>query len=96
MNLFEDAYRGRILGVSAETHAVLRELFPEVDTHGTYRDADSWLVTCAPKRRPKNCKRFLVNWFKRERQKMARESRKQDEVAREIFVGSGPEVRRRA
>jgi hypothetical protein len=64
-NLFEDAWSGRQLIVSMETHELLAELFPEVDRPSTYRDADSWLVTCSPSRRPRNVKRFLLNWFRR-------------------------------
>jgi hypothetical protein len=67
MNLFEDAYSGRQLIVSRATHELLAELFPEVDRPSTYRDADSWLVTCAPSRRPRNVKRFLVTWFRRQK-----------------------------
>lgn len=89
-NLFEDAYRGRMLSVTAETHALLRELFPEVDAHRTYRDVDSWLVACAPRRRPRLVKRFLLNCFRRESHRMERESRKQSEVDRELHAGTGP------
>jgi hypothetical protein len=67
VNLFEDAWSGRQLIVSMETHELLAELFPEVDRPSTYRDADSWLLTCAPSRRPRNVKRFLVTWFRRQK-----------------------------
>ena len=90
MEGFDDPYQGLQLSVSAKTDAEIRFLYPELDVHGIYRDADSWLLTCAPKRRPKNVKRFLVNWMKRERQKSEREGRKQEIVNRELNVGRGP------
>lgn len=65
--LFADAWSGRQLIVSMETHDLLAELFPEVDRPSSYRDADSWLLTCAPSRRPRNVRRFLVSWFRRQK-----------------------------
>jgi len=87
-NLFElDAYVGRQLTVCDATHIEICELFPEVDVYPTYRDADSWLLACPARKRPKNVKRFLLNWFRKEKRALARENRKQDEVRRELYVG---------
>jgi hypothetical protein len=62
-----DAYRGAVLDVSLETDALLRKLYPEVDRQSAYRDADGWLVTCPRSRWPRNTRRFLINWLKREK-----------------------------
>jgi hypothetical protein len=80
-------YSGLQLDVSEKTDAELRWLFPELDVSGIYRDADSWLHGCAARRRPRKVKRFLLNWFKRERQKFERQERKQAEIRRELMVG---------
>jgi hypothetical protein len=54
-----------------ETHELLAELFPEVDRPSEYREADAWLLCCAPSRRPRNVRRFLFNWFKRTKHREA-------------------------
>ena len=91
MNLFEmDAYVGRELTVSDATHIEICELFPEVDVYPTYRDADSWLLACPARKRPKNVKRFLLNWFRKEKRAIRRQHEKEDAVRREINVGASP------
>jgi len=67
MNLFP-AYRGQVLEVSHEENAMLAESFPEVDRPSEYRSADAWLWA-NPRRRPKNYRRFLVNWFSRQKRR---------------------------
>jgi hypothetical protein len=87
-NLFEmNAYEGRELRVSDATHIEICELFPEIDVYPTYRDAESWINTCSPRRRPKNIKRFLMSWFRKEKRVLQRERRKQIEINRELHVG---------
>jgi hypothetical protein len=86
-NLFPDAYNGRTLDVSAETDSILRELFPECDLPGIYRLCDAWILTCAPSRRPRNLKRFLVNWCKKEAAQVRREHKRDIEVRRELYAG---------
>jgi hypothetical protein len=90
MSLFEDAYTGRALIVCADTHELMKELFPELDAHSEYRDADSWLVACPRRKVPRNTKRFLLNWFRKSKRAALREVSRQDLVARELRVGGGP------
>ena len=64
--LFDDlAYQGVMLDVTMDIHAVICRLFPDLAIAHEYRAADSWLVACPPRKRPRNCKRFLLNWFRR-------------------------------
>lgn len=64
MNLF-NIYHGEILEVDEMTHAVLRKLFPEVDLQSAYRDADAWIFAAPKSKRPRNHRRFIVNWMRR-------------------------------
>ena len=86
MNLFGDAWSGRYLDVSHETHEFLAEHFPEVDLASAYREADAWLFHMPAKRRPRNLKRFLVNWLKKEKKFVARNPNLQAE----LHIGTGP------
>ena len=95
MSLFM-AYRGEAIEVDQELNHILAQLFPEVDRPSEYRSADAW-VWANPRRRPKNMKRFLVNWFKRRKRfEIAIEDNrlKRDELLRrELEVGRGPSGR---
>ena len=64
MNLF-NVYRGEVLEVDELTHAALRKLFPEVDLQSAYRDADAWIFAAPKSKRPRNHRRFIVNWMRR-------------------------------
>lgn len=92
--LFPDAYIGRVLAVSAETDAILRELFPEVDISGEYREADGWLLTHNRKTWPRNRRRFLVNWMKKSKRRIERQDKRDRELRAAINAGRGPEVKR--
>lgn len=91
MNLFGDAYSGEILVVSDETDAQIGRLFPEVDRFSEYRGMDSWLLTVSARKRPRNVKRFVLNWCRRaarqERNRAKREQYKERMLKREINVG---------
>jgi hypothetical protein len=63
MNLF-NIYHGEFLEIDEPTHISLRGLFPEVDLQSAYRDADAWIFAAAKSRRPRNHRRFIVNWLK--------------------------------
>jgi hypothetical protein len=90
-SLFSDAYSGRVLSVSVETHVDLSLMFPELNSGDEYRDADAWLLA-NPRKRPKQngTKRFLINWFRKSEKARLREQRKQMETSRQSQVGSGP------
>ena len=96
MDLF-DAYSGEALTVSLSTDAVLRRLFPEVDRPSAYREADAWLLTCPKSHKPRNCKRFMLNWFKREKTRTLRASlafaEREEALRKEVRVGAGPQGR---
>jgi hypothetical protein len=70
------SYTGRLLDVTLETDAALGEWFPEVDRRSCYREADAWLWSAPPSRRPKNVRRFLRTWFAKEKRAMEREKLK--------------------
>jgi hypothetical protein len=61
------AYSGEVLTVSCETDGRIATLFPELDRPSMYRDADSWLLTCPKSRWPRNRRRFLLTWARREK-----------------------------
>jgi hypothetical protein len=64
--LFEDVYVGYAMSVSPETDAVIGKLFPRLSRRDVYRAADAYLIDCPPSRKPKNYRKFLINWAKRE------------------------------
>ena len=64
MNLFM-AYRGEVLEIDEETNSILAFLFPEVDRPSAYRDADAYLWAAPKSKRPRNHRRFIVNWLRR-------------------------------
>jgi hypothetical protein len=64
--LFEDVYVGYALRVSPETDAMIGKLFGRLDRRSMYRAADSYLIDCPPSRKPKNYRRFLINWARKE------------------------------
>lgn len=90
MSLFL-SYQGRLLEVTAETDARMAAWFPEVDRQSEYREIDSWLYHAAPRKRPKNIRRFLRNWFAKEKHRLEREARK-EMAGRETF-NAGPSYR---
>jgi hypothetical protein len=63
MNLF-NVYHGEVLEVDELTHLALRNLFPEVDLQSAYRDADAWIFAAPKSSRPRNHRRFIVNWLR--------------------------------
>ena len=87
-SLFEDAFQGKVLSVSAQTDADLAALFPHLNYRDEYRDADAWLFA-NPLKRPKQkgTKRFLINWFRRSEKQRLREERKSLDLRRELMVG---------
>lgn len=86
-------YEGFALVVSETTHAQLCEMFSELDLRSMYRDADSWLLTCAPKRKPRNYKRFLLNWARKARKQYERETRKEQSIRAELYAGESKHER---
>ena len=64
MNLF-NVYHGEILEVDELLHAAMRRLFPEVDLPSAYRDMDAWIVQAPKSKRPKNQRKFVINWLRR-------------------------------
>ena len=80
-----DAYKGRCLDVSFETDFALRQLFPDLEPLNIYyRDADAWIWNAPSSRRPKNVRRFLTNWLRKEAKVLQRESRKDAELRRAV------------
>ena len=59
MNLFP-IYRGRMVEIGPETHALLKDRFPELDLHSEYRALDAWLIA-NPRKLP--TLRRIVNWM---------------------------------
>jgi hypothetical protein len=93
VNLFPDAYSGKILKVSVETDAELAELYPELDRQSEYRSCDAWLlglessnVRKLPKKR--GMKRRLINWFQKSKNDLYRENRRAIELHRDSMVGA--------
>jgi len=63
MNLFP-VFRGRMVEIGPETHAFLKEHYPELDLRSEYLSIDAWLWA-HPRRLP--TRRFLVNWMNKAR-----------------------------
>jgi len=53
-------------GITDKDMEKWRSTFPGVDLKREIAVAETWL-DANPRKRPKNCKRFLVNWFNRHR-----------------------------
>ena len=87
------SYSGNLLDVTWETDALLAGWFPEVDRQSEYREIDSWLYHAPPRKRPKNIRRFLRNWFAKEKHRLEREALREAYRQRELRVGSGPSYR---
>lgn len=85
------AFRGELLEVSQETYARLKQWFPEVDLPSCFRDADAWLWQAPTRRKPRNVRRFLVNWVKRAKVCTLRNAEawrlRQEAYEREIGIG---------
>lgn len=81
------SYSWRLLEVTMDCDARMAEWFPEVDRQSEYREIDSWLYHTAPRRRPKNIRRFLRNWFAKEKHRLEREAVKEAYRQRELRVG---------
>ena len=85
------AYAGEVLSVSYATDAFLRAHFPEVDASSSYRTADAYLLQCPKSKRPRNPRRFLINWFGSEKictlKNAAAWQRKDEAVRRELAAG---------
>ena len=86
MSLFL-SYQGRLLEVTAECDARMAEWFPEVDRQSEYREIDSWLYHAAPRKRPKNIRRFLRNWFTKTKHQQARSAVKDRAIQAELHAG---------
>jgi hypothetical protein len=81
--LVDDAFNGVCLDVSFKTDFILRQLFPDLEPLSIYyRDADSWLYNAPPSKRPRNIRRFLTNWLRKEAKALLRESRRDYESRR--------------
>jgi hypothetical protein len=81
------SYSGRLLEVTAECDARMAEWFPEVDRQSEYREIDSWLYHAPPRKRPKNIRRFLRNWFLKTKRAQARQAMKDEDIRRELRAG---------
>jgi len=81
------AYSGRMLQVTLQTDSLLAELFPEVDRQSQFREADAWLWSAPPSRRPKNVRRFLRTWFVKAKRAQERQDAKDAAIRREARVG---------
>ena len=89
--LFADAYSGEVLSVSYTTDAIIRQSFPHIDVQACYKAADAYLLDCPKSRWPRNRRRFLINWAKREQACTLRNAEawrlRQEAYEREIGVG---------
>ncbi len=83
------AYSGVVLEVSLETDSKLTSLFPDLDLRAEYRLADAWLWQAAKCRRPRNARKFLINWC-RKAQRQQNPSERDLRVQSELRVGMGP------
>ena len=81
------AYSGRLLEVTWECDARMEEWFPECDRQSEYREIDSWLYHAAPRRRPRNIRRFLRNWFAKTKHQQERQAYKEARLQAELRVG---------
>ena len=86
MSLFL-SYQGRLLEVTAECDARMAEWFPEVDRQSEYREIDSWLYHAAPRKRPKNIRRFMRNWFTKTKHQQERSAVKDRAIQAELHAG---------
>lgn len=85
-----NAFSGSCLDVSLETDQVLRESYSQLDLDVIYRDVNAYLWHCAPSRRPKNVRRFLINWCRKDARQKARQAKMDALLMREVNVGAGP------
>lgn len=81
------AYSGKLLDVTMETDALLEMWFPEIDRQSEFREIDSWLYYAPPRKRPRNIRRFLRNWFAKEKHRMEREALREAYRQRDSRVG---------
>lgn len=86
-DLFGDAYAGTYLAIAQTTDAFIARVYPECDRQSEYREMESWLSHCAPSKRPKNVRRFVLTWMKRAKRF---EQLNGDAVRAEANVGKGP------
>ena len=81
------AYSGKCLDVTMATDALLEAWFPEINRQSEFREIDSWLYHAPPRKRPKNIRRFLRNWFSKAKRQAEREALREAYRQRELRVG---------
>jgi len=70
MNLFT-VYRGEVLEVDELLHWAMQRLIPEVDLPSSYRDMDAWILQAPKSKRPRDQRKFIINWLRRGKSKEA-------------------------
>lgn len=68
VNLF-NIYHGELLEVDELLHMAMRRLFPEVDLPSAYRDMDAWILQAPKSKRPRDQRKFVINWLRRGKRK---------------------------
>lgn len=68
MNLFA-VYRGQVLEVDELLHIAMKNLFPELDLPSAYRDMDAWILQAPKSKRPRDQRKFVINWLRRNKRR---------------------------